>query len=310
MGKFFSIIIITRNRAAIIGNVLQTICALDFPRELFELIVVDNGSTDGTSGRVDSILRLSGITLKIIPEPVAGMCSARNAGIRHADGEWVIFLDDDALVPANWLDAYRQAIAVYPDAAALGGPATLDVRLPRPWWWCKKFDVSMSCQDYGEQLMPYKENTHPYGLNMVFERHTLERYCGFDTELDRLIPGLADETDLFFKMMKNNELLIYVPTARVIHSVLPDRLQWRVFRKRCIHVGRTFACLEVRHNLRLHRSLARRMISAVLDFMRYPTPAVFAKEFLEWYGYKRFDSNKLLQTQLEQQGKIKRKHPG
>ncbi len=307
MAKLFSVIIITRNRAKIIGNVLSTICALDFPRDLFELIVVDNGSTDGTSEKVDGIMRQSGVTFKIIPEAVAGMCRARNAGIRQSEGNWVIFLDDDALVPENWLEAYRQAIAMYPEAAALGGPATLDERLPRPWWWCKKFDVSMSCQDYGERMMPYRQYTHPYGLNMVFDRRILERYNGFDIALDSLIPGLADETDLFFKMMKHGEQLVYVPAARVIHSVLPDRLQWRVFSIRCIHVGRTFACLEIRHNTCLHRSLGRRLISALLDFVHYPTPAVFMKEYLEWYGYTGFDRKQLLQLKTEQQGNVQSK---
>jgi glycosyltransferase involved in cell wall biosynthesis len=297
MSTLFSVIIITRNRVGIIGNVLNTIRTLDFPHDKFELIIVDNGSTDGTSDKVREVMQNSNVSLKIIHEPVAGMCRARNTGIAAATGLWIAFLDDDALVPANWLTAYHYAINAFPDAAAFGGPATLDQNLTRPWWWCSKFDVSMSCQDYGDQIMPYSKYTHPYGLNMVFDRHKLVEYNGFYTALDKLVPGLADETDLFFRLIRDNRLLVYVPAARVVHSVLPDRLYWSAFSKRCVHIGRTFVCLEARHKIRLHRSLARRLASAMLDFIRYPTPVVFLKECLEWYGYASFD--KRLLSQIE-----------
>jgi len=295
MSTLFSVIIITRNRVGIIDNVLNTIRTLDFSHDQFELIIVDNGSTDGTSDKVLEVMQNSKVALKIINEPVAGMCRARNTGIAAATGLWIAFLDDDALVPANWLTAYHYAINAFPGAAAFGGPATLDQNLTRPWWWCSKFDVSMSCQDYGEQTMPYRNNTHPYGLNMVFDKHILREYNGFYTLLDKLVPGLADETDLFFRLIRDNKLLVYVPAARVVHSVLPDRLYWSAFSKRCVHIGRTFVCLEARHNIRLHRSLVRRLASATLDFLRYQTPAVFLKEFLEWYGYASFDKRLLSQ---------------
>lgn len=293
MKKFFSIIIITRNRAGIIANVLQTIKWLEFPRDQFEVVVVDNGSEDGTANAVSRVMEASDINWRIIFEPVPGLCSARNAGLATAKGKWIAFLDDDALIQTDWLDAYQQAINRYPEAAALGGPASLDPRIPRPWWWCKKFDVTMSCQDYGEIMMPYRKYAHPYGLNMVFNRHILDKYHGFDVTLDAIIPGLADETDLFFRMMKNMELVIYVPKARVVHALASERLRWKAFSKRCIHVGRTFACLDSRYHTRTHRSLLRRLVSATLDFAKHKTAVLFLKEYLEWYGYVNFDRSLL-----------------
>ncbi len=288
MAKQFSIIIITRNRAKIICNVLSTIIAMDFPREDFELIVVDNGSDDDTSGVVSSFMSATDIDWKIITEPDAGICRARNTGHAHVRSEWVAYLDDDALVPSNWLGAYQKAIRMYPDAAAFGGPATLDHRLIRPWWWCSKFDLTMSCQDYGAVMMAYKPYTHPYGLNMVFNNGVLKKYNGFDVMLDTILLGMADETDLFYRMQANAELLVYVPDSRVIHSVLPDRLTWGAFRKRCINVGQSFACLERRYHIRLSRPLVHRIASAVYRYSRHPTPAIFLKEYYEWYGYTRF----------------------
>lgn len=286
--KKYSIIIITRNRAAIIANVLNTVLQMDFDPDRFELIVVDNGSSDGTPRIIRSVLDGTHIDWKLVHEKVPGLCSARNTGIASSVGQWVGFLDDDALVSSGWLKAYDEAMTRYPDAAAFGGPATLDVRLQRPWWWCRKFDITMSCQDYGEELMHYHPYTHPYGLNMLFNRRILDKYNGFDVTLDAIIPGLADETDLFYRMIKNNEQLVYVPASRVIHSVLPDRLHWSAFSKRCIQVGRTFACLDVRHKTRMHRSLPRRIVSALLETTVHPTPALVIKECLEWYGYTSF----------------------
>jgi len=261
---------------------------MEFPRKNFELIVVDNGSDDNTSEVASSFMSATDINWKIIPEPVAGMCRARNTGIAHARGAWIAFLDDDALVPRDWLGAYQRAINAYPAAAALGGPATLDPRLVRPWWWSSRFDMSMSCQDYGQLLKQYDPKTHPYGLNMVFRSEILQKYRGFDVTLDKIIPGLADETDLFYRMRENAELVIYVPESRVVHSVLPQRLQWKAFRNRCIQVGQTFACLENRHNARMNRPLLRRLVSAALQFLSQPNPAFFLKEYYEWYGYVKF----------------------
>lgn len=285
---------ITRNRANVIQAALETVKLLDYPRQEFELIVVDNGSSDDTPGSVRKIMEGSGIAWKIIKEPVAGICRARNSGVVHAQGEWVLFLDDDALVAESWLNAYRDAIWRYPEAVAFGGSAKLDINIPRPWWWIDEFDKTMSCQNYGSNYFVYPAKTNPYGLNMLIKRSCLQQVNGFDIRLDTLTNSFGDETELFIRLRKNGKQIVYVPDAGVIHSVMPDRLEWKNFMKRFLLVGRSHACLDYLHDTWHARSLLRRMMSALVMFIRHGSPAVFLVELYTWRGYRHFKSHVML----------------
>ena len=285
---FFSIVIITRNRAGIIDTVLEWVKAIRYPRDRFELIVVDNGSTDGTAARVETVLAGSDLVYRIETEPRKGICQARNCGIRSARGAWVLFLDDDVLLPDKLLEIYEQAVAIYPQAGAFGGPAQLDPAIPRPWWWIAEFDKTMSCQNYGTEYCIYAEGTNPYGLNMLINRTLLQKEGGFDTRLDYLTGSFADETELFLRMRRKGVILVYVPEAGVIHSVMHDRLHWHNFMNRFRLVGQSHACLDYMHKTWHFRTLPRRMLSAMLMFIKYRSPAVFFTELHAWRGYRQF----------------------
>lgn len=284
----FSLIIITRNRAGTIGSVLESVQGLGYPRSGFELIIVDNGSTDGTATVVDKSLAGSDLEYRIVPEPRKGICQARNSGFQSARGQWVLFLDDDVLLPVNLLQTYEQAISKYPHAGVFGGPARLDTSIPRPWWWISEFDKTMSCQNYGSDYRTYAEGTNPYGLNMMIKRALLHEHNGFDVRLDTWTSSFADETELFLRLRRKGVVLVYVPGAEVIHSVMHDRLHWRNFMNRFRLVGQSHACLDYLHNTWHARSLPRRMLSAMLLFLKYHSPAIFFTELYAWYGYRQF----------------------
>lgn len=282
----FSIVIITRNRGRGIRPTLTSVKNIRYPPGEFELVVVDNGSSDNTSAVVRVELEGAPFSWRLDFEPIKGICRARNAGARAARGKWIVYIDDDALVPEGWLSAYTEALAACPEAAVFGGPASLDANLVRPWWWCGKFDFTMSCQNYGGELGPYPGGAHPYGLNMVIRRDVLGQAGGFDTRLDDALSSFADETELFVRLMKQKMELIYVPGAAVIHAVSQNRFNWRDYMARCRLVGRSHAYLDCRHGTRFRRSLPRRMVSALVDFCRYGTPAVFFQELSAWKGYR------------------------
>ena len=282
----FSIVMITRNRGDDIRYALNSIKAVRYPADRFELIVVDNGSTDNTAEVVRRTLGDAPFNWNQESEGIKGICRARNRGARAAGRKWIMYIDDDAIIPSGWLSAYADAIAAYPGAAVFGGPAVLSPSIVRPWWWCSKFDLTMSCQDYGRELITYPEGAHPYGLNMVIRRDVLMRAGGFDTVLDDVLSSFADETELFIRLMKQGDQLVYVPGASVIHAVSQDRFNWKTYMSRCRLVGRSHAYLDCRHGMRFRRSLPRRMASAMIEFCRFQTPAVFFQELSAWSGYR------------------------
>ena len=284
----FSVIIITRNRAAVITPTLVSLGKIEYPAQGFEVIVVDNGSTDTTPHTVTETLKRAPFQWELIDEPVEGLCSARNAGLIQANGEWVVYLDDDAQPTESWLAAYAKATKAYPQAVAMGGPVKMAPNLRRPWWWCSRFDWFMSCQDYGKEPLIYPRYKHPYGLNMAMRRSTLLHQGGFDTRMDELTDNLADETELFLRLWKSHQELVYVPDSLVVHYLQPERLHWSSFQKRCRLIGHSHACLEYLHGVRLQNPVWRMFLNAIYDTIQCPSPAHVMIAWQQWHGYRHF----------------------
>src|SRR5579883_3490344 len=104
-----SVVIPTRNRAAVLRRTLPTALHQDLPQDQWELLIVDDGSTDDTAAVVQE---LAGERAYLLVQPHRGAAAARNAGLRVARGELVLFLDDDLLCDpslfTHHLDAHRE----------------------------------------------------------------------------------------------------------------------------------------------------------------------------------------------------------
>lgn len=111
MPPFFSIVVPTYNRAALIGNTLQSLLAQDFPD--YEILVVDDGSTDNTKEVVEAI---GSDKIRYYRKDNAERAAARNFGARHAAGKYVNFFDSDDLALPNHLSAAQRLLEQHPDA--------------------------------------------------------------------------------------------------------------------------------------------------------------------------------------------------
>jgi glycosyltransferase involved in cell wall biosynthesis len=120
---FFSIIMPVFNRVVVVGRAITSCLVQSFPS--FELVIVDDGSTDATVATVrafdDSRVRL------IVHETNRGPCPARNTAMESARGEWFVFLDsDDELLPGALEAIHRRAVAADPSVGALRFMCCLD----------------------------------------------------------------------------------------------------------------------------------------------------------------------------------------
>lgn len=104
---FFSVIIPTYNRASIVMRAIQSVLDQTFVN--FEIIIVDDGSTDTTKTIVSS---LKDTRIRYIYQKNKGVCAARNNGTSNAQGEYFVFLDSDDYVLPNWLNDFYEACAV------------------------------------------------------------------------------------------------------------------------------------------------------------------------------------------------------
>jgi glycosyltransferase involved in cell wall biosynthesis len=115
---FFSIIICTRDRKDLLAGAIRTLADQSVPHGAYEIIVIDDGSTDGTEEMVRSLK--PGCSLRYFNRPWKGRAGARNYGIEEAQGEIIIFVDDDILAPHDFLFEHNRFHKIYPQAIVRG----------------------------------------------------------------------------------------------------------------------------------------------------------------------------------------------
>jgi glycosyltransferase involved in cell wall biosynthesis len=217
-----SVVVCTRDRRRLLECCLAS---LHEQSESVRIVVVDNGSSDGTG----ALLRAwSGAApgRVVVREPVAGLSRARNAGVERAEGDVVLFLDDDALAPPSWVHAHLTA---YEDPAvqAAGGPVVIAYADGRPAWVADRLEHWWSALDHGTERRLFPRPHGPYGANMSVRRDALVAAGGFDPRLGRRGKSLlsSEEAALFEQIWARDGIVTYLPEAVVIHQITAERLR-------------------------------------------------------------------------------------
>lgn len=245
-----SVIICTYNRCESLSGALHSLEKMFIPQDLaWELLVIDNNSLDKTSETVASFLkRPTGLPLKYFFEPVAGLSSARNRGIRESRGEILAFLDDDVVVSPQWLIEVRKAFQQYA-AACVGGRVLLHESSPRPSWWDQTYDVAVGEFDRGtEAIIDESEETLiGIGANIIFKRAAFDRCGWFRTDMGRKANQLTtgEETDMVQRLRQEKQQVVYYPHALVYHCVAPERFSKRYLRQHFYNSGRWYFLKEL-----------------------------------------------------------------
>ncbi len=182
-----SVVICTRNRANQLRHVLRSISQCTKPPDgEWELVVIDNGSTDDTRQVLDEALHQ--LPLRVYTQPQPGLSHARNMGADRALGEWLLWTDDDVRVSAGWLDEYHRAILTHADAQVFGGPIEIRFEGTPPAWLTGGSHVvrsayaGLDADDLPDELRA--DGPVPYGANFAVRKALVESQP-FDTELGR-----------------------------------------------------------------------------------------------------------------------------
>jgi glycosyltransferase involved in cell wall biosynthesis len=221
-----SAIICTHNRDNYLGAAIDTLLAQQC-HVGFEIIVVDNGSSDRTREVVEQ--RLGDSRLKYIFEPVLGLSVARNTGAKTASGQIFAYLDDDAEASTFWLQTLYSAFEANSKLAIAGGKVTLlyPEGIQAPAWLTPSLSSNLGAYDLGISLV-YIENPGltPRGLNYAIRRSFWEDIGGFDTNLGRIGKNLLSNEELQMTeiALSRGWQVAYIPEAVVAHNVSPERL--------------------------------------------------------------------------------------
>ena len=228
-----TVILCTYNRCADLVGALDSLAASQMPSSIpWEVLVVDNNSTDGTREVVESFCRRHPERFRYLFEPKPGKSFALNAGIANASSAILAFTDDDASVAPGWLQHLTTPLQHTEWAGSAGRVLPAQKFTPPPWlpddlvnWGgilCAYFDL-------GDD--PCELDRAPYGVNMAFRRHVFEKYGGFRTDLGPRPNSQNPNEDTEFgrRLLKAGERLRYEPAAVVYHPVLQGRLTQEYF---------------------------------------------------------------------------------
>ena len=228
-----TVAICTWNRADMLRQTLEQMERLAVPSgATWELLVVNNHSTDATDQVIAAFEQR--LPVRRLYEAEPGLSNARNAAIREAGGEYIIWTDDDVLVSEDWLQEYAYAFRQWPEASVFGGRIDPWFIGSPPAWLPRVFSQvrnAFATLDLGDEPQPLSRNRFPFGANMAFRMADQARFP-YQPTLGRRAGSLlgGEEVDLVQRMLDAGLTGRWVPTARVRHLIPADRQTTRYLR--------------------------------------------------------------------------------
>lgn len=203
-----SVVLATHNRPEGLAAMLESLRAQSLPPESFEVIVVDDCSTDHTPSLLDRERLRGGLDLHVLRrEQNGGPAQARNDGWRGARAPVVAFTDDDCVAGTSWLTDGLRVCAEHPGAVVQG---RTDPMPGGPDGWRRLFSHTLRICEAG----PYYET-----CNIFYPRTLLERVGGFDAEaFPEPVPG-GEDTDLGWRAISDGAATAFAEGAQVFHAV-------------------------------------------------------------------------------------------
>jgi len=218
-----SVIVCSRNGARTLHDCFEGLSWVEYPN--YEVIVVDDGSTDGTGGIAQEY------GFRVIRTEGVGLGAARNIGLEAATGEIVAYLDDDAYPDPHWL-TYLATAFLTTAHAGMGGP-----NIPPPGNGSVADSVANSPGGPVHVLLSDAEAEHIPGCNLAFRKSSLQAIGGFDPRFR--VAG--DDVDICWRLREEGSTLGFSPSAVVWHH---RRNSIRAYWKQQRGYGKAEALLE------------------------------------------------------------------
>jgi len=222
-----SVVLCTYNNDDRLRITLNSFCQLNRPEGVnWELVTVNNNSTDDTEEVIKSFSGRLPITY--VYEPEQGLSRARNAGLNAAEGELIVFTDDDVKPNPDWLAAYWEAYQDRPEGYYFGGPIESEFEGEPPDEDLLRIAMpSVAGLDHGSEPKPLPPQKIFIGANWACPSRYLRQVGGFDESLG-LNAGneeisVGEETDLMSRLEKEGIRGWYEPRAKIKHFVSKEK---------------------------------------------------------------------------------------
>lgn len=215
-----SIVVCTYNRSRLVLNCLTSLDNQILDKDQYEVVIVDNNSTDDTQKVVGKFIE-DKPNFYLVFEGRQGHAHARNCGWHQAKGDYIAYTDDDTRVEPDWCQKILKAfLSVSPQPVAVGGQIYPWYEAPPPDWFSDEMEIRTWGNEAGF-LQPPRARYGFSGANMSFKRDILQKYGGFSTDYG-IVDGklrMGEDTELFFRVYDHEPFFWYDPEIRVQHWV-------------------------------------------------------------------------------------------
>jgi len=245
-----SVVIATYNRAHLLVETLRALDAQQVPPTLqWEVIVIDNNSSDRTKETVRRFGETSHVAVRYEFEPRQGQSFARNAGIEAAKGAVILFTDDDILPNRTWVSGMLSALTI-DHLHGVGGRVLPQWEAALPGWLSARPDLlswlALVEEDTACLLeYPLSPTRRIVGASMAFRREVFEEFGLFQTSLGhrgRRFYG-QEEVEFIHRLLQKERRIGYDPSVVVHHRIGASRLRKSFFVRRYFD----HACGQARH---------------------------------------------------------------
>lgn len=208
-----SVIVPSFNRRDEIQALLESVDKQDASPSQFEVIVVDDGSTDDTKAWVQSFQQSSNLQVRYIQQDHQGPGAARNNGMAHANGDVFVFIDSDCTAPPNWISVIQNAFAEDPELRAFGGRDDAREDFP-PLLLAINYSMTSFLTTGGMRGGKKKRlaKFYPRSFNMGLHRQLYEKIGGFG--------ALRHGQDIEYsnRIIKSGDKVAYLVDSVVYHK--------------------------------------------------------------------------------------------
>ena len=269
-----SAVITTYNRFEMLATALEALLGQKTGGVSYEVIVVDNNSTDNTRATIEAFIAKGHANLRYVFEPRQGIAYGRNAGIAAARGDIIAFTDDDVVVTDNWIETIKRTFAENPNVDYIGGKILPHWIEPPPQWLTVDHWWPLALLDRGDKRF-YVNASNPLCLptaNASFRHELFSRIGLFSPEFS----GREDH-ELFVRLWHTGGQGLYEPDLIVMATVQPERMSKSYHHRWSATTGRFNSLMRLDEFIAPDGSLIRERSSGVQLF---GVPGYMYREFL------------------------------
>lgn len=284
---YLSVGLCTYNRAKLVINTLKTIKEQSLNCDKFEIIVIDNNSSDNTKEVVETFAKENdNLQIVYAKEEKQGISHARNRAYLEASGDFIVYIDDDELAKKDWLENYYTFIQDNLDTAIVAGK--IEVLYPKnqtPNWnsqyienWHGRYNFGDDPFKITQDLINKHKAYYPNNGNMAVSVEFLKGVGGFDITLGRKEKSLAggEDTKLGKVALSMGKSILYNPYSLIEHIILPERNSIQFLQKKHFDQGATF--VDVKYDERTVFKSFKMFIHKLLSIIIRSIKMLFANE--------------------------------